>query len=97
MTIDEIKISVTMALVKSAVTKPVDEDPFVITVNNDIQKQTEIVGDFLGKKFLLSCLKQAEDCLVDDKKFDELWKKFEPIGARFTDQIDDPLLDEEEE
>ena len=94
MTIDEIKISVTMALVKSAVTR--DDDEGIITVNNDIQKQTEIVGDFLGKKFLLSCLKEAKDCLVDDKKFDELWQKFEPIGARFTDQIDDPLLDEED-
>ena len=94
MTINEIKISVTMALVKSAVTR--DDDEGIITVNNDIQKQTEIVGDFLGKKFLLSCLKEAEDCLVDDKKFDELWQKFEPIGARFTDQIDDPLLDEED-
>ena len=94
MTIDEIKISVTMALVKSAVTR--DDDEGIITVNNDIQKQTEIVGDFLGKKFLLSCLKEAEDCLVDDKKFDELWQKFEPIGARFTDKIDDPLLEEED-
>ena len=46
MTIDEIKISVTMALVKSAVTR--DDDEGIITVNNDIQKQTEIVGDFLG-------------------------------------------------
>jgi|TARA_R100000081_G_C4805573_1_gene167233 hypothetical protein len=94
MTIDEIKISVTMALVKSAVTR--DDDEGIITVNNDIQKQTEIVGDFLGKKFLLSCIKKAEDCLVDDKKFDELWQKFEPIGARFTDKIDDPLLEEED-
>ena len=95
MTIDEIKISVTMALVKSAVTR--DDDEGIITVNNDIQKQTEIVGDFLGKKFLLSCLKEAEICLTDDKKFDELYEKFEPIGARFTGQIDDPLLEEEEE
>ena len=94
MTIDEIKISVTMALVKSAVTR--DDDEGIITVNNDIQKQTEIVGSFLGKKFLLSCLKQAEICLTDDKKFDELYEKFEPIGARFTDQIDDPLLEEED-
>ena len=94
MTIDEIKISVTMALFNYAVTR--DDDEGIITVNNDIQKQTEIVGDFLGKKFLLSCLKEAEHCLTDDKKFEELYEKFEPIGARFTDQIDDPLLEEED-
>ena len=56
MTIDEIKISVTMALVKSAVTR--DDDEGIITVNNDIQKQTEIVGDFLGKNFYYLALKK---------------------------------------
>ena len=98
MTIEEIRTSVTMALCKSAVTK---DDKAVMTIEDDVAKQCEIVGTHLGKKFLFVCMKDAEECLNDDDKLKALFKKFEIVGPRFSTEINDPemehLLDDEEE
>ena len=49
MTIEEIKTSVTMALIK-AVT--VENEKTTLHIQDDVVKQCDIVGEHLGKKFM---------------------------------------------
>ena len=53
MTIEEIKTSVTMALLKAS---SMDENKFSMKIEDDVVKQCDIVGEFLGKKFMLSLI-----------------------------------------
>ena len=91
MTIEEIKTSVTMALVK-AVT--VENEKTTLHIQDDVVKQCDIVGEHLGKKFMFFCMREAQECLGDTEKLRELFKKFDVVGARFTEYIDDAELDQ---
>ena len=91
MTIEEIKTSVTMALVKASA---MEENKFSMKIEDDVVKQCDIVGEFLGKKFMFFCMREAQECFENQEKFDELFKKFDVVGARFTKNIDDAELDQ---
>ena len=91
MTIEEIKTSVTMALVKASF---MEENKFSMKIEDDVVKQCDIVGEFLGKKFMFFCMREAQECLGDTEKLRELFKKFDVVGARFTKYIDDAELDQ---
>ena len=91
MTIEEIKTSVTMALVKASA---MEENKFSMKIEDDVVKQCDIVGEFLGKKFMFFCMREAQECFENQEKFDELFKKFDVVGARFTKYIDDAELDQ---
>ena len=91
MTIEEIRTSVTMALVKASA---MEENKFSMKIEDDVVKQCDIVGEFLGKKFMFFCMREAQECFENQEKFDELFKKFDVVGARFTKYIDDAELDQ---
>ena len=91
MTIEEIKTSVTMALLKAS---SMDENKFSMKLEDDVVAQCNIVGEFLGKKFMFFCMREAQECLGDTEKLRELFKKFDVVGARFTKYIDDAELDQ---
>ena len=91
MTIEEIKTSVTMALVKASA---MEENKFSMKIEDDVVKQCDIVGEFLGKKFMFFCMRESQECLGDTEKLRELFKKFDVVGARFTKYIDDAELDQ---
>ena len=86
MKLSEVKTSIVVALMKSVTTQ--DENK-AINVSKDVERQVEIVGKFLEKKFLLECLNIAENCLNDPKQFDSNMKDFKPFNARFSEQIED--------
>lgn len=86
MKLSEIKIATTVALMQTVAAKNKKKS---LTVTKDIERQCEIVGDHLGKAFLLECITNAENCLDDKNKFDEIMKKFEKVGARFS-----PIVEE---
>ena len=91
MTIEEIKTSVTMALVK-AVT--VENEKTTLHIQDDVVKQCDIVGEHLGKKFMFFCMREAQECYENQEKFDLLFKKFDVVGARFSKFIEDAELDQ---
>ena len=91
MTIEEIKTSVTMALVKASA---MEENKFSMKIEDDVVKQCDIVGEFLGKKFMFFCMREAQECLGDTEKLRELFKKFDVVGARFSKFIEDAELDQ---
>ena len=86
MKLSEVKTSIVVALMKSVTTQ--DENKS-INVSKDVERQVEIVGKFLGNKFLIECIITAENCLNDPKKFDSIMKDFKPFNARFSKQIED--------
>ena len=69
MKLSEVKTSIVVALMKSVTTQ---NEKKAINVSKDVERQIEIVGKFLEKKFLLECLTTAENCLNDPKKCFEL-------------------------
>ena len=91
MTIEEIKTSVTMALIKASA---MEENKFSMKIEDDVVKQCDIVGEFLGKKFMFFCMREEQECIGDTEKLRELFKKFDVVGARFTKYIDDAELDQ---
>ena len=87
MKLSEIRISTTVALMKASVQSSKNKKGR-INISKDIERQCEIVGQFLGNKFLLECISDAEECLDNSKKFDEIMNKFESIGARFSENVE---------
>mgnify|MGYP001360044053 CR=1 FL=1 len=87
MKLSEIKISTTVALMKASVQSSKTKKGR-INISKDIERQCEIVGQYLGNKFLLECISDAEECLDNTKKFDEIMNKFESIGARFSENVE---------
>ena len=90
MTIEEIRTSVTMALCKSVVTK---DEELVKTIKNDVEDQCTIIGEHLALKFKLICMKDAEECMTNEKKMAELFKKFELVGPRYSTEIKDSEME----
>ena len=86
MKLSQVKTSIVVALMKSVTTQ--DENK-AINVSKDVERQVEIVGKFLGNKFLIECIIHAENCLNDPKKFDSIMKDFKPFNARFSEHIED--------
>tara|TARA_R100000664_G_C2658590_1_gene75843 strand:- start:111 stop:380 length:270 start_codon:yes stop_codon:yes gene_type:complete len=86
MKLSEIRISTTVALMKASVQSSKNKKG-TINISKDIERQCEIVGQYLGNKFLLECISDAEECLDNSKKFDEIMNKFEKIGPKFTTHI----------
>ena len=91
MTIEEIKTSVTMALVK-AVT--VENEKTTLHIQDDVVKQCDIVGEHLGKKFMFFCMREAQECFENQEKLNDLFDKFNVVGARFSKFIEDAELDQ---
>ena len=91
MTIEEIKTSVTMALVKASA---MEKNKFSMKIEDDVVAQCDIVGEFLGKKFMFFCMREAQECFENQEKFDLLFKKFDVVGARFSKFIEDAELDQ---
>ena len=87
MKLSEIRISTTVALMKASVQSSKTKKG-KINISKDIERQCEIVGQFLGNKFLLEWISDAEECLDNSKKFDEIMNKFESIGARFSENVE---------
>jgi len=87
MKLSEIRISTTVALMKASVQSSKNKKGR-INISKDIERQCEIVGQYLGNKFLLECISDAEECLDNSKKFDEIMNKFELIGARFSENVE---------
>ena len=87
MKLSEIRISTTVALMKASVQSSKNKKGR-INISKDIERQCEIVGQHLGNKFLLECISDAEECLDNTKKFDEIMNKFESIGARFSENVE---------
>jgi len=86
MKLSEAKKSIVVALMKSVTTQDQNK---AINVSKDVERQVEIVGKFLGNKFLIECLTTAENCLTDPKKFDSIMKDFKPFNAKFSEHIED--------
>jgi len=91
MTIEEIKTSVTMAILKAA---SADENSLSWKLEEDVVEQCDIVGEFLGKKFMFFCMREAKECYNNQEKFDNLFAKFDVVGAKFTTDIEDAELDQ---
>ena len=87
MKLSEIRITTTVALMKASVQSSKTKKG-IINISKDIERQCEIVGQYLGNKFLLECISDAEECLDNSKKFDEIMNKFESIGARFHENVE---------
>ena len=87
MKLSEIRITTTVALMKASVQSSKTKKG-IINISKDIERQCEIVGQYLGNKFLLECISDAEECLDNTKKFDEIMNKFESIGARFHENVE---------
>ena len=87
MKLSEIRITTTVALMKASVQSSKNKKGR-INISKDIERQCEIVGQYLGNKFLLECISDAEECLDNSEKFDEIMKKFELIGARFSENVE---------
>ena len=87
MKLSEIRITTTVALMQASV-KSTKTKKGKINISIDIERQCEIVGKFLGNKFLLECICDAEKCLDNSEKFDEIMKKFESVGARFSENVE---------
>ena len=87
MKLSEIRITTTVALMKASVQSSKNKKGRM-NISKDIERQCEIVGQYLGNKFLLECISDAEECLDDSKKFDEIMNKFESIGARFSENVE---------
>ena len=85
MKLSEIKIATTVAIMQSATTK---DERKSLSVSEDVERQCKIVGQHLDKAFLLECITNAENCLDDSKKFTEIMKQFEKIGARFSETVE---------
>ena len=86
MKLSEVKTSLTFALMKSTTMQP---GKSLSKLDKDITIQLNIVSKFLGNKFLNECIEQAEICLNDNEKFDEIYLKFKKVGNQFTAQIED--------
>ena len=87
MKLSEIRITTTVALMKASVQSSKNKKGR-INISKDIERQCEIVGQYLGNKFLLECISDAEKCLDNSEKFDEIMNKFESIGARFSENVE---------
>ena len=87
MKLSEIRITTTVALMKASVQSSKNKKGR-INISKDIERQCEIVGQYLGNKFILECISDAEECLDNSKKFDEIMNKFESIGARFSENVE---------
>ena len=86
MKLSEVKTSLTVALMKTTTMQP---GKSLSKLDEDITNQLNIVTKFLGDKFLNECMEQAEICLNDNNKFDEIYLKFKKVGNQFSTQIED--------
>ena len=86
MKLSEVKTSLIVALMKSTTMQP---SKSLLKLDKDITNQLNIVTKFLGDKFLNECMEQAEICLNDNEKFDEIYLKFKKVGNQFSTQIEE--------
>ena len=86
MKLSEVKTSLTVALMKATTMQP---GKSLSKLDKDITNQLNIVTKFLGDKFLNECMEQAEICLNNNEKFDEIYLRFKKVGNQFSTQIED--------
>ena len=60
-------------------------------MQKSIEKQISIVGDFYANQFFDRCSKKAEFLMHEsnDKQFKKFYNKFEKVGARFSEEIEE--------
>jgi len=89
MTIEEIRTASIMALYQS------NKDMKTgVMIPDIVDKQSKIVGKIFGNKFLLSCLREAQDMKINQEKFDLFTKKYEIVGNKFCSKPEE-VEDEE--
>ena len=86
MKLSDVKISLTVPMMKATTMQP---GKSLSQLDEDITNQLNIVTKFLGDKFLNECMEQAEICLNDNEKFDEIYLKFKKVGNQFSTQIEE--------
>ena len=88
MKISEIETSVTAALINVVIKENEKERE---TLQKSIEKQISIIGDFYANLFFDKCSKKAEFLMHESnrKQFKEFYDKFEKVGARFSEQIEE--------
>tara|TARA_R100001460_G_scaffold59428_2_gene99275 strand:- start:372 stop:686 length:315 start_codon:yes stop_codon:yes gene_type:complete len=89
MTIEEIRTATVMALFQS--NKDIESG---VQIPDVVDHQSKIVGAVFGNKFLLSCLKEAQEMKTNQEKFDFYSKKHEIVGNRLCVKQED-IEDEE--
>jgi len=89
MKLSEIKRSMTVALMVNVSASSNKNSAKVDELTEDIKNQCEVVGEYLGGKFLKECMEEAEKCLKDGEKFDEIMKEFKKTGPRFSTEIEE--------
>ena len=86
MKLSEIKKSVTVALMTSIAAQSEDKSTSLL---QEVDKQCQVVGKYLGDKFMKDCMREAEKCLKDGKRFDEMMEEFKKTGPRFSTEIEE--------
>ena len=89
MKLSEIKRSMTVALMVNVSASANKQSAKEAELTEDIRKQCEVVGEYLAGKFLQECMEEAEKCLNDGKKFDEMMEEFKKTGPRFSTEIEE--------
>ncbi len=89
MTIEEIRTASIMALYQT--NKDMETG---VMIPDIVDKQSQIVGKIFGNKFLISCLKEAQEMKNNQEKFDLISKKYEIVGNKFCSKPEE-VEDEE--
>ena len=89
MTIEEIRTASIMALYQT--NKDMKSG---VMIPDIVDKQSKIIGKVFGNKFLISCLKEAQEMKTNQQKFDLFFKKYEIVGNKFCLEPED-VEDEE--
>ena len=89
MTIEEIRTASIMALYQT--NKDMESG---VMIPDIVDKQSKIVGKIFGNKFLISCLKEAQEMKNNQEKFDLISKKYEIVGDKFCSKPEE-VEDEE--
>jgi hypothetical protein len=86
MKLSEIKQSVTVALMTSIASESEEKSSALL---QEVSKQCDVVGKYLGEQFMKECMAEAQQCLEDPKRFDQSMEKFKDVGPRFSTEIEE--------
>ena len=89
MTIEEIRTASIMTLYQT--NKDMKSG---VMIPDIVDRQSKIVGKIFGNKFLISCLKEAQEMKNNQVKFDLISKKYELVGNKFCSEPEE-VEDEE--
>ena len=84
MTIEEIRTASIMALYQT--NKDMKSG---VMIPDIVDKQSKIIGKVFGNKFLISCLKEAQEMKNNQEKFDLISKQYEIVGNKFCSEAEE--------